>query len=86
LCKCGKGQVKAIEPYPGRPVLRGTGRQGSAAAIVVDGVTTIRGEQGNLLTGRRAERQAVGVLRAVRGTSKEDRIPRIGELLDKRNG
>ena len=28
----------------------------SAEAEVVDGVTTIRGEQGNLLTGRRAER------------------------------
>ena len=31
-------------------------RQKSAEAIVVDGVTTIRGGQGNLTTGRRAER------------------------------
>jgi len=31
-------------------------RQKSAEAIVVDGVTTIRGGQGNLPTGRRAER------------------------------
>ncbi|MDP2662181.1 MAG: hypothetical protein Q8R28_15760, partial [Dehalococcoidia bacterium] len=32
--------------------------QKSAEAIVVGGVTAIRGEQGNLFTGRRAERQA----------------------------
>jgi hypothetical protein len=31
-------------------------RQKSAEAIVVDGVTTIQGSQGNLATGRRAER------------------------------
>jgi hypothetical protein len=30
--------------------------QKSAEAIVVDGVTTIRGDQGNLVTGGRAER------------------------------
>jgi len=30
--------------------------QRSAEAIVVDGVTTIQGDQGNLVTGRRAER------------------------------
>jgi hypothetical protein len=36
--------------------------QKSAEAEVVDGVTTIRGEQGKLLTGRRAERQAGRVL------------------------
>jgi len=30
--------------------------QKSAEAIVVDGVTTIRGSQGNLATGRRAKR------------------------------
>ena len=33
-----------------------TAPQKSAEAEVVDGVTTIQGEQGNLLTGRRAER------------------------------
>ena len=57
-----------------------TAGQKSAEAEVVDGVTTIRGEQGNLLTGRRAERQAGRVLRAVRETSKEGRLPRIGDL------
>ena len=36
--------------------------QKSAEAIVVDGVTTIRGKQGNLFTGRRAERRAGQVL------------------------
>ncbi len=33
-----------------------TASQKSAEVEVVDGVTTIQGEQGNLLTGRRAER------------------------------
>ena len=31
--------------------------QKSAEVVVVDGVTAINGEQGNLFTGRRAERQ-----------------------------
>jgi hypothetical protein len=30
--------------------------QKSAEAVVVDGVTTIQGDKGNLITGRRAER------------------------------
>ena len=34
--------------------------QKSAEAEVVDGVTTIQGEQGNLFTGRRAERSRIG--------------------------
>ena len=32
----------------------------SGEAEVVDGVTTIQGEQGNLFTGRRAERSRIG--------------------------
>ncbi|MCJ7568376.1 MAG: hypothetical protein MUO58_12625 [Anaerolineales bacterium] len=32
----------------------------SGEAEVVDGVTTIRGGQGNLFTGRRAERSRIG--------------------------
>jgi hypothetical protein len=51
-CKRSQGQGKDIVPYPGRPAER----QKSAEAIVVDGVTNIQGGQGNLATGRRAER------------------------------
>ena len=41
---CTTGSPKGRESY------------GDGDPIVVDGVTTIHGEQGNLLTGRRAER------------------------------
>ncbi len=54
--------------------------QKSAEAEVVDGVTTIQGEQGNLLTGRRAERQT-SLGWNIRGTSIEGGLPRIGDLL-----
>ena len=37
-----------------------TATQKSAEAEVVDGVTTIQGGQGNLTTGRRAERSRIG--------------------------
>ena len=52
----------------------------SGEAEVVDGVTTIQGEQGNLLTGRRAERQT-SLGWNIRGTSIEGGLPRIGDLL-----
>ena len=60
-----------------------TAKQKSAEAIVVDGVTTIQGEQGNLLTGRRAERQT-SLEWNIRGASIEGRLPRIGDLEGRR--
>jgi hypothetical protein len=39
----------------GLPVFLGGGQK-SAEAVVVDGVTTIQGDRGNPVTGRRAER------------------------------
>lgn len=47
--------MKTIVPYLGRSG-EVNGHQKSAEAVVVDGVTTIQGGQGNLTTGQRAER------------------------------
>ncbi len=68
LAQDGKVQKGSKQPYVNAARVRGrisylirgglslSGGQKSAEAVIVDGLTTIQGGQGNLATGRRAKR------------------------------